>query len=330
MYPLETSRQFDFLVIGAGIVGLATARRLQQAHPGARVGVLEKESGIARHQSSHNSGVIHAGVYYPPRSLKADYCRAGNAATVAFCREHAVPWRRCGKLIVATSAAEAGRLDMLAERARANGLDVSRLDAAAIAAREPAVRGVAALFVPETGIVDYPALCRRLAAQIVADGGEILCDAAAVAIDERHDGVVVETAALTARTAYLVVCGGLQADRLARLAGLDVGFTVVPFRGDYYHVPAARSSLVSTLIYPVPDPRLPFLGVHLTLTTDGGLTIGPTAMLALARERYARWAFDLRDAAAVFGSAAGWRALARYPRAGAIELAHALSRRLYL
>ena len=170
-----SSNRFDFLVIGAGIVGLATARRLQSAWPGARVGVLEKESAIARHQSSHNSGVIHAGVYYPPGSLKATYCRAGNEATIAFCREHDVPWRRCGKLIVATDRHEAARLVTLTERARANGLAVTPLDAAGIAAREPHVRGVAALYVPETGIADYPALCRRLAELIEADGGEIRC-----------------------------------------------------------------------------------------------------------------------------------------------------------
>ncbi|MEQ8493051.1 MAG: L-2-hydroxyglutarate oxidase, partial [Gammaproteobacteria bacterium] len=291
---------------------------------------VEKEATIARHQSSHNSGVIHAGVYYPPGSLKAAYCRAGNAATVAFCREHDVPWQRCGKLIVATDAREAARLDELAGRARANGLAVSALDAAGIAAREPAVNGVAALFVAETGIVDYPALCRRLAASITAAGGEIRCNAAVLAIDERADAVTVETTDSTLRADYLVACAGVQADRVARLAGLAVDFHMLPFRGDYYRVPAARANLVSTLIYPVPDPRLPFLGVHLTLTTDGGLTIGPTAMLALARERYAKWAFDWRDAAAVLGSSAGWRTLARYPRAGAIELAHALSRRLYL
>ncbi len=325
-----SSNRFDFLVIGAGIVGLATARRLQSAWPGARVGVLEKESAIARHQSSHNSGVIHAGVYYPPGSLKATYCRAGNEATIAFCREHDVPWRRCGKLIVATDRHEAARLVTLTERARANGLAVTPLDAAGIAAREPHVRGVAALYVPETGIADYPALCRRLAELIEADGGEIRCNAPVHAIAERRDAVNVETPTATCEADYLVVCGGLQADRLARLAGLAVDFCLLPFRGDYYRMPAARSDLVSTLIYPVPDPTLPFLGVHLTLTTDGGITIGPTAMLALARERYAKWALDGRDAVAVLGNTAGWRLLARYPRAGALELAHALSKRLYL
>ncbi|MGR8919906.1 MAG: L-2-hydroxyglutarate oxidase [Gammaproteobacteria bacterium] len=320
----------DYLVIGGGIVGLATARRLRQAEPLARIALLEKEDAVGRHQSGHNSGVIHAGVYYEPGSLKARLCRRGVAATLDFCREHDVPARRVGKLIVATDTTEVGRLDALAARAAANGLETTRLDGAGIAAREPNVSGVAALHVAETGIADYPALCRRLAELLAATDVEIALGAAASAIHERADAVTVETGGRSFTTRRLVVCGGLQADRLARLAGLELDCAVVPFRGDYYRLPPARSGLVSTLIYPVPDPRLPFLGVHLTVTTDGGITIGPTAMLALARERYAKWAFDPADAAAVVRFAGAWRLLARYHRAGLQELLHAASRRHYL
>ena len=322
--------EFDYVVVGAGIIGLATAHRLQQKFPHARIAVVEKEQGVAQHQSSHSSGVIHAGIYYPPDSLKARFCRLGVAATLAFCAAHDVRAEQCGKLIVATNAAEATRLQALAVRAANNGLACSWLDEAGIYQREPAIVGHAALFVAQTGIADYGALCHKLAQLIAAAGGEVIVGARVSAIDERAAGVVVETPLRTLKTARLIVCGGLQADRLARLAGLDIDLAIVPFRGDYYRLPTTRNSLVKTLIYPVPDPRLPFLGVHLTLTTDGRLTLGPTAMLAFARERYRKWAFDGRDFFAAVTHPGTWRLLARFPRAGALEIAHAASRRLYL
>lgn len=322
--------EFDAIVVGAGIVGLATARRLQALRPHWRLAVLDKESAVGTHQSGHNSGVIHAGVYYPPGSLKAAFCRRGVAATLRFCAEHGIAHRQCGKLIVATEPSELGRLRALAERAAANGLRGQMLDAAMIAEREPAVRGVGALYVPETGIADYPAMCAKLAELFVAAGGTLICGAAVDGIDERADGVTVESTLGTWRGGHLVVCAGLQADRLARLAGLAVDFAIAPFRGDYYRLPAARGQLVSTLIYPVPDPRLPFLGVHLTVTTAGTITVGPTAMLALAREAYRKWGFDRRDCAALASYPGTWRLLARFPRAGTLELLHAASRRLYL
>ena len=321
---------FDYIVIGAGIVGLATARRLQELEPGARLAIIEKENGVARHQSSHNSGVIHAGVYYAPGSLKAAFCRRGVAATLRFCAEHGVPHRQCGKLIVATDAEEHERLRALSARAATNGLQTTVLDAAGIRAREPAVRGVAGLYVADTGIADYPAMCARLAELFVAGGGTLICGAEIRAVAERADGISLETSTAIWRCKRLVVCAGLQADRLARIAGLDADFAIVPFRGDYYRMPQERCGLVSTLIYPVPDPSLPFLGVHLTVTTDGAITIGPTAMLAFARERYRKWAIEWRDCAELARFPGAWRLLGRYPRAGGIELLHAVSRQLYL
>lgn len=321
---------YDFIVVGGGIVGLATARALQRARPHARVAVLEKEADVARHQSSHNSGVIHAGVYYAPGSLKARLCRAGHAATLAFCARHDVPHAVCGKLIVASAEDERPGLEELAARAARNGLVVTALDAAELAAREPAVRGVAALLVCATGMADYPALCRRLAAQVREGDGEIHCNAEVLAIVEYAGGVGLATRAGDFGCARLVVCAGLQADRLARLAGLPREFAIVPFRGDYYRLPAARAGLVAHHIYPVPDARLPFLGVHLTRTVDDGLTVGPSAMLAFARERYRKRAFDLADCRDLANNPALWRLLARYPGAGLRELAHALSRRRYL
>jgi L-2-hydroxyglutarate oxidase len=252
------------------------------------------------------------------------------SATLAFCAEHGVPARQCGKLIVATNSAQTLQLRALAARAADNGLACLWQDKTQIAAREPSITGDAALYVAQTGIADYAALCRKLAELLVRAGVEIRCSDKVLAIQEDSGGVCVDTPSATTRTARLVVCAGLQADRLARLAGLSLDLMVVPFRGDYFTLPAPRSDLVSTLIYPVPEPRLPFLGVHLTLTTNGRLTLGPSAMLAAARERYTPWAFNARD---FFDSASypgTWRLMARFPRAGALELSHALSRRMYL
>ena len=251
------SATLDFAVVGAGIIGLATAYRWQQVHPGCRVAVFEKEAGVACHQTGHNSGVIHAGVYYAPGSLKAELCRAGAAATLAFCAAHGVPHRQCGKLIVATDATEERRLHELAERAAGNGLNCVWLNETAIRAREPAINGCAALAVADTGIADYPALCRALAAAIVAAGGELRFQHEVVGIVEDAREITLATNAGTCVARQLIVCGGLQSDRLARLAGIDIDFAIVPFRGDYFRLPAARAGLVTTLIYPVPDPALP-------------------------------------------------------------------------
>ncbi len=327
---LDMGEDYDYLIVGAGILGLATAHRLQRENPGATVAVVDKEASVAAHQSGHNSGVIHAGVYYPPGSLKAQYCSAGLRATIAFCARFDIKHRQCGKLIVATEAAELGRLSNLGERARANGLRCDELDADAVSALEPNIVGLGALHIADTGIADYPAICETLARLISAAGGVVMLNSRVEAIVEAANEVRIETnkGAFTAR--YLVVCGGLQADRLARLAGLDTDFAIVPFRGDYYRLPRERSGLISTLIYPVPDPRLPFLGVHLTLTTDGFITVGPTAMLAFARESYRKWAVNLRDLTAALSFGGTWRLLARFPRAGLAECLHAIDRRRYL
>jgi (S)-2-hydroxyglutarate dehydrogenase len=321
---------YDYLIIGAGIVGLATARRLQERFPHAQIAVIEKEPAVAMHQSGHNSGVVHAGVYYAPGSLKARLCRLGAKAVAAFCTEHGLPFERCGKLIVATTSDELPRLQALAERARENGLSIETLSAAAIAEREPEIRGLGAIFVPETGIADYPALCNRLVEIMRQTGGNLYCDAEVLGIRESDQQVVVETRRETFIGKQLVVCGGLQADRLASLAGVAIDFAIVPFRGDYFTLPAERGGIVKTLIYPVPDPRLPFLGVHLTLTTSGHITLGPSAMLAFAREDYRQWRVNRRDLQEMLCFPGTWRLLARYPQAGLVEISRALSRRAYL
>ncbi|MGN6609741.1 MAG: L-2-hydroxyglutarate oxidase [Jatrophihabitans sp.] len=320
----------DVGVVGGGIVGLATALRLLHDRPGTRVVVLEKEPALATHQTGHNSGVIHSGIYYEPGSLKATLCRAGARATKAFAAEHGLAVETCGKLIVATDERELARLDALQERAAVNGIVVERLDAAALQRREPAVVGRGALFVAETGIVDYVAVAEAMAADVRALGGEIRTGVRVTEIDERTDHVDVYSDHERWRVGRLVVCGGLQADRLARAAGLEPDFRIVPFRGEYHRLPAERQDLVRHLIYPVPDPDLPFLGIHLTRTIDGGITVGPNAVLGLAREGYAKWSVDRRDVRDALAFPGLRHVARRHLRTGLRELVNSASRRGYL
>ncbi|MGH8218005.1 MAG: L-2-hydroxyglutarate oxidase [Steroidobacteraceae bacterium] len=322
---------FEYAVIGAGIVGLATALALIERRPGAAVLVLEKEREVARHQSGHNSGVIHAGVYYAPGSLKARLCKEGNEATRRFCEQHGVPFEVCGKLVVATSALEAERLAGLRDRCRANQLSFEELTGEQLRTIEPHIRGVAALRFPQTGIVDYRRVCTALATELKRRGIAIRFGFEVRSIREssRHIAIV-SSCGETVRAARLIACAGLQSDRLARLAGLDPQARIIPFRGEYFRLPPQSSNLVSHLIYPVPDPALPFLGVHLTRMIDGGIAVGPNAVLALARERYARRSLDLRDAAATLGYGGLWRLLATHWRSALAELAASLWKSRYL
>lgn len=287
----------DVVVVGGGIVGVATAMTYLERHPGASVTLVEK-GPLAGQQSGHNSGVIHAGVYYQPGSLKARLYRAGAAWTKRFCAEQGIDFRVPGKLIVATRPGELDRLAALEGRAVANGLRPERLGAAELRRREPHVRGLAAIRVAESGIVSYPAVVDAMARLFRAAGGETRLGAEVVGIGEDDRGVTVEVATgAPIRARRLVACAGIQADRVARLAGVGDGFAMVPFRGEYYRLPEARSGLVSSLIYPVPEPGMPFLGVHLTPTIDGGITVGPNAVLGLAREGYPKWSLDRSDVA---------------------------------
>lgn len=321
---------YDYTVIGAGIVGLATALQLRERYPRAAIAVVEKESGPALHQSGHNSGVIHAGVYYEPGSAKALLCRAGLAATVAFCRANDIPFEQCGKLVVATDALELTRLRALHERANRNGVACELIDRPALAELEPHIRGVAALRVSETGIVDYAAIANVMASRLAQSGVEFHYTLPVTAIDETEFGIGLATASGTLTTARLVACAGLQSDRIAALAGIAGGFSIVPFRGDFYRLPQTRADIASHLIYPVPDPALPFLGVHLTRTIDGGMTVGPSAMLAFDRETYAKFAVSWRDVKSLAATPGLARLLLRYRGAGLVECLHAVSRRAYL
>lgn len=320
----------DVALVGGGIVGLATARALA-LEKDLGVAVLEAEDEVGRHQTGHNSGVIHSGLYYKPGSLKAKTCVAGRDALYRFCAEKGIRFERCGKLVVAVDASEVPALDELERRGRANGLaGLRRLGPEEIREREPQVAGVAGLEVPETGIVDYPAVARALAAEVRERGGEVRTGARVMRVRVAAGGLVVETAAGPVEARYLVNCAGLQCDRVARLCGLAPAVAIVPFRGEYYEVVPERRGLVRDLVYPVPDPRFPFLGVHFTRTVDGRLEAGPNAVLALAREGY-RWRdVSPRDLAEMALYPGLWRLARRYWRTGAMEVGRSLSRRRFV
>ena len=321
---------YDYCVVGGGIVGLATAIALLQRNPGASLVLVEKETALATHQTGHNSGVIHSGIYYAPGSLKADLCKRGERATKAFCTEHGIPFVTCGKTLVATNPLELDRMDALVVRARENGIDVERLDEAELRRREPNITGFGALFVPATAIVDYRAVCAAMARVIEAAGGEIALGAPVRAIREHTSGVTVHAGARRIEAGRLVACAGLQSDRLARMAGLPVTHQIVPFRGEYYRLPAEKNGIVASLIYPIPDPDLPFLGIHLTRMIDGGVTVGPNAVIGFAREGYPKLAVNLRDVAQYLLFPGLWKVLARYRRSVRAELTGSLLKSAYL
>jgi L-2-hydroxyglutarate oxidase LhgO len=321
------NRTADAVVVGAGIVGLATALAILDRKPGARVFVLEKEKELAAHQTGHNSGVIHAGLYYKPGSLKATLCSRGRTRLERFCEEHALPFERCGKVVLATSEAEVPRLDELERRGRANGLTgVRRISTGELREREPHTQGVAALLVPETGIVDYGAVAAAYARELERRGGQVRTGARVTAIARRPRSVVVESTAGEVETRALVACAGLQSDRIARMAGVALDVAIVPFRGEYWMLAAERRCLVRHLVYPVPDPRFPFLGVHFTRRIGGAVEAGPNAVLAMAREGYSRSSFDTGDAIGIAGWPGFWRMAGRHWRTALAEQARSLSR----
>lgn len=317
------AERYDVAIVGGGLIGLATAYRLLEAHPALRLVVLEKEPELARHQSGRNSGVIHAGLYYVPGSLKAQLCREGMEAVKSFADEHGIPYKLCGKLVVALDESELPRLEELKRRGIENGLrGLSEVDADTIRELEPNAAGIRALHVPETGIIDFHRVALAYADEVRARGADILLGSRVVGLERRNGGrrLVLERGdALQAEN--VVACAGLHSDRVAALTGSDRReFRIVPFRGDYYTlVPEARS-LVNGLLYPVPDPSFPFLGVHFTKRIDGAVWAGPNAVPAFAREGYRRWQLNPRDLASTVGFP-GFRRLAReYARTGAAEV----------
>ena len=325
-------RKHRYAVVGGGIVGTAVARRLLQVEPDAQVVLLEKEDLLAQHQTGHNSGVVHAGLYYRPGSLKATLCRRGVVLLRDFCHEHGVRYDEIGKVLVALDNTDDGRLDGIAERARANGVPgVRRLDRAELRELEPHVEGIAGLHSPTTAIVDYAEVTRRLAADVERRGGCVRTGFAVTGLPTRGGEVVVRSAhGEDLAVDDVVLCAGLQADRVAVLAGDVAGPAVVPFRGEYYALRPEKRSLVSTLIYPVPDPRYPFLGVHFTPRIDGEVLVGPNAVLALCREGYRRRDISARDLREIVGYQ-GFRRFARqHWRTGAAEMWGSLSKRSFI
>ena len=320
----------DYLVIGGGIVGLATAWRLQTMQPGSRVCLLEKEPEVGSHQSGHNSGVLHCGLYYKPGSTKAVLAVRGIRQMVEFCREGGIAHEVCGKLVVACDDAELARLRNLEERGRQNGLEgIEFLGREAMLEREPNVGGIAALRVPQEGIVDYPAVCRELQRRVETNGGDVQTGARVTRFEQRGGEWIAATTKGDFTGRFLVNCAGLHCDRVAGLAGERRETRIVPFRGEYYKLAEGSEGLVRHLIYPVPDPQFPFLGVHFTRLIHGGIEAGPNAVLAFAREGYRKTDINLRDLFDAVTYPGLWRFVARHPRMTALELWQSFSKRRF-
>jgi len=324
-FPPST-RRFDVGIVGGGAVGLATAMALAEQRR-LSVLVVEAESTLARHQTGNNSGVIHSGLYYKPGSLKAKLCTEGRELMYRFCAEHSIPHERCGKVVVALDADEVGRLGVLLERGRANGLkDLRVLPIEAVREFEPHVAGVAGVFVEETGIVSYRHVTRAFAKVVRAHGGEVHTAAKLLGVRRTDDAIVLNTSRGDAECRTLVNCGGLQSDRVAQLCGVRPGVRIVPFRGEYYQLKPHAQKLVRNLIYPVPNPAFPFLGVHFTRMAEGGVEAGPNAVLALARHGYSWRDVNWRDLAGTLGYGGFWRMAAKFWRTGFGEMHRSISK----
>jgi (S)-2-hydroxyglutarate dehydrogenase len=327
---MERGSASTVVIVGGGIVGLATAFQLSHRFPDTRITVLEKENEVGRHQTGHNSGVLHCGLYYKPGSVKARLAVSGIRQMVAFCQENGIPHEVCGKLVVAADDSEVPRLKNLEERGRANGLEGLRLlSREEMREIEPHAGGVAALRVPQEGIVDYARVCAALVAKLEARGARVVTGARVTRLSPVNGGWVAGTSAGEFQAKFLINCAGLHCDRVSELAGERRDMRILPFRGEYYQIRPDRQSLVRNLIYPVPDPQFPFLGVHFTRLIHGGIEAGPNAVLAFAREGYRKTDFNLRDLVDALTYRGFWRFLRRYPSMAWFELRRSFSRELF-
>ncbi|NRB16655.1 MAG: L-2-hydroxyglutarate oxidase [Rhodobacteraceae bacterium] len=323
-------KTYDYVVIGGGIIGIATAVELQARMQGASVAVLEKEAELAIHQTGHNSGVIHAGVYYAPGSMKARFCREGVTATRAFCDEFDIPYKICGKLIVATSEAELERMAALKDRALKNGIEIEDVSQEQLHQLEPHISGVGGLMSPTTGIVNFALIAQTMAQQFENNGGTILRNCSVLKGEEHSSSVTLNTNLGSFEAGQVVVCAGLHSDRMIKAFGHTPDFQVIPFRGEYFRLKNQPDDLVRHLIYPVPDPERPFLGVHLTQKMDGGFTVGPNAVLALKREGYGWGDISLTDTFESISYPGFWRMLAKNIGPALSEIQSSVSKRHYL
>lgn len=326
----EAMEQCDVVIVGGGIVGLATAYRLLERFPQRRVTVLEKEAAPAAHQTGHNSGVLHSGIYYKPGSLRAQNCRAGKEALEAFCDVEGIPYQLCGKVIVAVAEEELPLLERIFERGQANGVRCRLIERSELGELEPHAAGIRAIHVPEAGIIDFAQVCRRLAEKIAAGGGRVVCKAGVYAMRRDGAGMVVESQAGEFGAGWVVNCAGLYSDRVARLSRQDPGMQIVPFRGEFFKLAPQAEHLCRGLIYPVPDPNFPFLGVHFTRLIQGGVECGPNAVLAYAREGYRKRDVNLGELVETLSYPGFLRLAARYWRTGLGELRRSYSKAAFV
>ncbi|ENM5746833.1 L-2-hydroxyglutarate oxidase [Vibrio mimicus] len=315
---------YDYVIVGGGIVGVSTAWQLKQRYPEKSILLVEKEAGFSRHQTGHNSGVIHAGVYYAPGSLKADFCKRGVERTLEFCAQHDIPVENCGKLLVATNAQELERMHALYDRCLQNQIDVEKLDAVQLKLAEPNIRGLGAILVKATSIVNYRLVTEKMAEAFMQLGGEVKIGTEVVGLEETPSSVTLTCQQKNQRVSYqakfLVTSSGLMADRLTKMLGLPTDFQIIPYRGEYYRLAAKHNQVVRHLIYPIPDPELPFLGVHLTRMIDGSVTVGPNAVQGFKREGYGKWNVSLRDVWEMVRFPGFWKVSAKHFKTGMVEM----------
>jgi len=321
---------YDFIIIGGGIVGMSTAWQLKKLRPHARILVLEKESKLGSHQTGRNAGVIHAGIYYEPGSLKANFCHRGVEATMQFCRERNIPYQQCGKLLVATNETEVARMETLFQRCQQNDPTTSLLDNAQLRSQEPTITGEAAIFSPRTGIVDYRLVCEAMAEQFIRDGGELRSGAEVTDISEQESLVSVSTHTESYNGKFLIACSGLMADRTARMQGIDIDFELIPFRGEFYRIDPELAAGLNHLVYPIPDPALPFLGVHLTRRVNGDVIVGPNAVLSFKREGYGKFEVSRKDLFAMLRFPGFWKVIRQNLRPGLRELSESWFKTAYI
>ena len=327
---MTNKKIYDFIIVGGGIVGVSTALTLIKQNPSKKILLLEKEKSFAHHQTGHNSGVIHAGVYYEPGSLKAEFCREGLKETIAFCNTHGIPFEQCGKLLVATNDIELQRMDKLFDRCKANNIEAEILNQEKLHEIEPNVFGIGAILVKSTGIVDYTLITKKMSEQFESLGGEFLLNSKVTNLDENKERIQVITSNETLNSKYLICCAGLMADRVAKLLDIKINFQIIPFRGEYFRLKEKHNSLVKHLIYPIPDPDLPFLGVHLTKMIDGTITVGPNAVLGFKREGYGMFNFSLRDTIQFLSFKGFYQVVKKNLKSGLYEIKNSIFKRGYL